>query len=810
MRQHFSLTSKVTLTFVFFAVVLLIIIGFLAYSNGRDALESATFSDLLSAAIEKEASLEVWIGGAQRQIKNITESPFIEQQITILQSDLDADDIELAHNRLVDELQPLVGDGHIFVDLMVLNAETGQVIASTNISEEGKFKEDRLYFINGKSSLYFQNVYFSLSCECPSMAASAPIQSRDGELLAVIVGRLNLIEMAGIINRQTGLRETSDAYLVNTANLLITQPRLITDPVILRRGIRTEITQQCLSGQSGSTQSVDYRGEPVIATYRWLPDREMCLTVKVDLSEALAPVYVFGQVLLLLSLATLIIASIMAVALARTITRPILALQESVTSFGKGNINSRFIYSSNDEIGALGHEFNTMADSIVEKETLLQNYAQTLEQKVAERTTQLTFLAHVSRTLAESFDYEESLRRLAELVVPDIADWCSIDILDDDHKLQRIAVVHQDPEKVALAYELEKRYPADPSGSRGSYQVLQTGKPDFFPEITDDMLNAMIEDPELLDLVRRLGLKSSITVPLMSNRQTLGVMTFVMAESGRHFDESDLNFTDELARRAGLLIDNAKLYNETKELNEDLEQRVIERTAHLTAVNRELEAFSYSVSHDLRAPLRAIDGFSMALLEDYEDSLDEMGRDFLNRIRVESQRMGQLIDDLISLSRFTRTDMSLTYVSLSDIANEIVKELRQQEPERNVAVTIQEDVIVCADRRLIRVALQNLLQNAWKFTTKQTDAHIEFGCNQNDGLIEYYVRDNGAGFDMAYVHKLFGAFQRLHAMTEFEGTGIGLAIVNRVIQRHGGTIRATAAIGKGATFIFTLQGNCDD
>lgn len=246
------------------------------------------------------------------------------------------------------------------------------------------------------------------------------------------------------------------------------------------------------------------------------------------------------------------------------------------------------------------------------------------------------------------------------------------------------------------------------------------------------------------------------------------------------------------------------LEDELRRLNSDLENRIQERTAHLTALNQELEAFSYSVSHDLRAPLRAVNGFSQALEEDYYDQLDDIGRDFLLRIRRESQRMGQLIDDLISLSRLSRSEMTFQQVNLSKIARTIIENLRQNDDNRDVTVTIQPEMEAWADAALIRVVMENLIGNAWKFTGKRDDPTIEIATTQQDDNIVYYVRDNGAGFDMAYVDKLFGAFQRLHAMTEFEGTGIGLATVQRIIHRHSGIVWAEGAVNQGATFYFTL------
>ncbi len=288
-------------------------------------------------------------------------------------------------------------------------------------------------------------------------------------------------------------------------------------------------------------------------------------------------------------------------------------------------------------------------------------------------------------------------------------------------------------------------------------------------------------------------------VPLERARRDWGIL-LVFHRNGSLFADDDLQMISLFAEQSTILLENLELVENLREHAASLE----EGTAHLTAVNRELEAFSYSVSHDLRAPLRAVDGFSQALLEDYDDKLDDEGRDFLHRIRSESQRMGQLIDDLIGLSRFTRTELNIQHIDLSRIAREIAGNLAAQEPDRSVEISIQDGVMACGDERLMRVALENLIGNAWKFTMKKPDACIEFGCRDEASGTVYFVRDNGAGFEMAYVDKLFGAFQRLHAMTEFTGTGIGLAIVQRIMHRHGGSIRAEGVVNEGAAFYFKL------
>lgn len=230
----------------------------------------------------------------------------------------------------------------------------------------------------------------------------------------------------------------------------------------------------------------------------------------------------------------------------------------------------------------------------------------------------------------------------------------------------------------------------------------------------------------------------------------------------------------------------------------------------LVSLNSELESFSYSVSHDLRSPLRSMDGFSLALLEDYGDKLDEEARDSLQRIRGASQRMGRLIDELLGLARVTRAELRIQEVDISAIAREIAADLAGTQPGRKVRWEIEDGIRVQADRELIQIAMQNLLDNAWKFTSKTADAVIRVGQSFDHGERVCFISDNGAGFDMAYSDRLFGAFQRLHHESDFPGTGVGLAIVQRVLRRHGWPLWAKAALGAGATFSFRIQERSDE
>jgi len=242
------------------------------------------------------------------------------------------------------------------------------------------------------------------------------------------------------------------------------------------------------------------------------------------------------------------------------------------------------------------------------------------------------------------------------------------------------------------------------------------------------------------------------------------------------------------------------------QLNSELEERVRQRTAELESANRELESFSYSVSHDLRAPLRHLDGYCSILREEFGGRLDASGANCLERIGTAVRKMDELINDMLQLAQVSREGITREPVSLSSLATELLAELQHSQPQRSVAVRIADGVEVRGDRGLLRLAMENMLTNAWKYTGKTADAVIEFGMLSKEGQPVYFLRDNGAGFDMAYADRLFGPFQRLHPAEEFEGTGIGLATVQRIIHRYGGRIWAEGEEGKGAAFYFTLPG----
>jgi light-regulated signal transduction histidine kinase (bacteriophytochrome) len=329
-----------------------------------------------------------------------------------------------------------------------------------------------------------------------------------------------------------------------------------------------------------------------------------------------------------------------------------------------------------------------------------------------------------------------------------------------------------------------------------------------------DIYNYGLSDCHI-QVLSQFQVRANLVVPLLQGQNLWGLLCIHQCSTPREWQATEIEFVSQIANHLGVALKHAELMAElqgevlerqqaeqaVQALNQGLQRAILE----LKVVNKELEAFSYSVSHDLRAPLRSIDGFSQALLEDCQEQLDATGQDYLRRIRAATQRMGHLIDDLLNLSRVTRSDMHVESVDLSRLANNLCTELKESQPTRQVEFIIQTGLTAQGDVRLLQLLLENLLNNAWKFTSKHTLARIEFGANNSESNIPtYFVRDDGAGFDMAYSGKLFAPFQRLHSIHEFPGNGIGLATVQRIVHRHGGSVRAEADLDRGATFYFTL------
>jgi len=464
------------------------------------------------------------------------------------------------------------------------------------------------------------------------------------------------------------------------------------------------------------------------------------------------------------------------------------------------------------------------------------------------------FVAEASFIVTESLEYQQTISNVARVLVPDLADWCAVDLVGDDRAIEPGTIVHGDPDKLELARTMRRRYPPTADATGGSGFVLRTGNSLVVSSISDEMLAKATRSEEHFEMARALGLHSYAAVPLKARGHTVGALVLVSSEGDRTYTDADLPLLEELGRICGLAVDNARLYRSANKelaerrnveakllkLNATLERRVAQRTAELREANqelteevrerqraetrlheanrqlrsrnRELEEFADAASHDLKEPLRKISSFADLIETEFRDQLPEAVHRYLDRIQHASIRTSELIRDLLSYSRVEAEADAKSTVDLNRIVREVLIDLEVPIAESNAHLEVGELPAVRGHQTQLRQLFQNLIGNALKFHRPDSAPHVRISAELTSGEGEpplwcLTVSDNGIGFDRQYAERIFVPFQRLHEKGTFPGTGMGLAICRRIVERHHGEITAESAEGEGATFRFTIAGD---
>jgi signal transduction histidine kinase len=409
------------------------------------------------------------------------------------------------------------------------------------------------------------------------------------------------------------------------------------------------------------------------------------------------------------------------------------------------------------------------------------------------------FLAEASGILASSLDYETTLSSVASLAVPYFADWCEVDLLDAEGGMHRLEVTHADPEKQRWGREMIRRYPLNPRSDQGATRVMRTGEPALRTEITEAALRAYARDEKHLNLLRQVGMRSYLAVPLSARGRTLGALSFVMAESGRTYTEDDLPFAIELGRSAGLAVDNARLYTQAQAalVSSEGVMRALEQS------NEDLRQFASAASHDLQEPLRTMTSYAKLLDSRYRARLDQDACEFIDFIIAAGHRMNALIQDLLTFSRAVSQPVPpATSVALDAALQGAIDNLQIAIQETAASVTHETLPRANGDLAQLIQVFQNLLINAIKYK-RDEPPRVSVSAEASQGKITVSVVDNGVGIEADQLERIFQPFKRAHGR-EYPGSGLGLAITRRIIERHGGRIWAESQPGSGSTFRFTL------
>jgi signal transduction histidine kinase/HAMP domain-containing protein len=800
-----KLATRLAIAFISLSVIPLAITGLLAYSDAKETVESQTFHNLQANNLLKNAEFERWLNDDLQQLGLLAQRPLVKVlTMELIGSDASAGGPEeirgqRAYSDLLEiHLIPLANILGGFESISILQAQDGLVLVSTNPSLEGRSLVGERYFLEGKARPYMDEVAYTPAHAALALHMSTPVTDELGNTIAVLVGQSDLREMSSIIRQGNALDPTEDSYLVNGFHFFVTEPRFGMQSALGTR-VQTEGVDACLAGNSGTGIYLDYRGVSVLGAYNWLPEHNLCILTEVDQAQAFAPIRSMGRTILGIGALVAVGTAALVIYFSRRLTRPLRQLERSVKSISQGNLDQKIEVTSSDEFGKLAATFNEMTTNLSASIEMVDynrkmmralNQAGTDLQRIREESAITSTIVHT----IEELGYKAVLLRQSE-----------------DQQELRIAHISIEPNLLAAA---ERIAGVSVSNFRQPLQeeslitnIMRSGTPTFVSDMSETMAGSAsgLGRGVMKRIFKLLDLAAGIYAPIKTEDITFGLLIVVGDGLSRHDVSAVATFANQVANA----LENAHLYRELADWTQELERRVAERTELLERSNQELEQFTYVASHDLQEPLRSVAGFLQLIERRSGAVLDEEGKEFIQRAVNAAQRMQTLIADLLHLSRVGTRAPDMQPVDSAKPLEAALRSLQHSIDASGVKIVVKHHLpTVLADESQLAQLFQNLIGNAIKFH-REARPLVQISAESENGNWKFSVRDNGIGIDPEYFERIFQVFQRLHGRDAYEGTGIGLAIAKKIVERHGGRIWVESKPEKGATFYFTLPHNED-
>jgi signal transduction histidine kinase/HAMP domain-containing protein len=837
--------TRFTFWFLIIALIPLIFGMLIGFYQEKQEIEKGTFSKLISIRNLKVQQLEQWLYERKGDIHIIAEDIEIRSLEAILEKKSKlTDDIEkikiaeIVMNRFMNHYE----DYEDYEEIFIIGINSGLVEISTNPEMLGKNKSNDLYYTVPieTGEMYIKDIYSSESMGKPQMTISLPIYclSHNTHVIGILVVSINLEKsLFKLLLNRVGLGKTGETLIVNKDVIALNELRW-RDNAPLNLKISAEAAVSGAQGKTGIVITTDYRGEDILAAYTYIPETGWGFVCKQDIDELNAPILEMIRNYIVLFIITITIVLIIIYFVSKSIAKPIVNLNLVANQIQAGNLSVRNKVFPQNELGSLALAFNNMADAveskmkiqkevseifeIVIKQSSLKEFSSKLLKKMMKSVGANMSVFYLLNDNTSEYEHFISFGASEELLI-------SFKTENPDAEFEKtlseksIYCIEDISEDTILKYKPE-------SGDSTPKEIIT------IPIIVEGSVIALIS----LVNINKFNKFSYEVLTQSLNAINISYSSLLSNERTRIFAESLARINQQLETQSEKLEDQTTALNkQAEELNLTSEKLQVQNTAletknekisesqqamtylmedmnesseqlrianeQLKKANNEMEAFSYSVSHDLRAPLRAIDGFTRILMEDYIVDLDAEGKRLGSVIQNNAKKMGQLIDDLLAFSRLGRSEFQNSFIDMDHMVNSIYYQVTDEEQKKHIDMSIDNLGSAYGDLAMIKQVWINLISNAIKFSSKKKKSVIRITCKKkNVEKFVYCISDNGAGFDMRYIDKLFGVFQRLHSPKEFEGTGVGLANVQRIITRHGGEVWAESEVDQGAKFYFSL------